>query len=628
MHRHRTRTRAFSQETFVMSETVPPLAPECKVADGAGQLEAILEAVADGVVVVDREGRVLHVNPVARELLCLDQRSTGVPRTINELGQPLNPRDERGQPLSEEKWSPFRALHGETLRGASAMDVTLRTPDGHEHLINESAAPVCDAQGQITGAVVILRDVTERRRQERQTREALNTLLAMAEALMHVEDAPTNTSPDSDMAPRPPQQHDPELSEQARRLAELACRVLVCRTVSIAAVEPETTLLHPVTVVGLSPALEAQWWASWSQPQHLDERFDPSTAAALRAGELVALARPRLPRWLWQRRPPAYPTRLAPMQVGDTLVGILAAEGIGDGERGLDGEPSPHWQALISAAARLGALVLDRKRLLRERATALASELALRETNEHMDTFVGIAGHELKTPLTSLMLALQLMERRVQHGVWRGPGDANEDNDDAEPLLANVALAKQQVEQLDRLVNDLLDASRVRTGKLELHREPVDLALIVRQAVEVQRLLTPTHDLLQQIPTALHVPVIADADRIKQVVTNYLSNALKYSPADRPVAVGIAVNDREVRVWVRDEGPGLPAEEQELIWERFHRAKGIVVQTGSGIGLGLGLYICRTIIERHQGYVGVESAPGRGATFWFTLPLARQEAGT
>jgi signal transduction histidine kinase len=601
------------------------------VAEDAGQLEAILEAVADGVVVFDREGHVLHVNPVARELLCLDQRSTGVPRTISELGRPLNPGDERGQPLPQEKWPPFRALRGETLRGADALDVTLRTPDGREHLINESAAPVCDAQGQITGAVVILRDVTERRRQERQTREALNALLAMAEALMHVEDAPTNTSPASDMAPRQPQQHDPELSEEARRLAELTCRVLACRTVSIAAVEPETTLLHPVTVVGLSPALEAQWWASWSQPQHLDERFDPSTVAALRAGELVALARPRLPRWPWQRRPPAYSTRLAPMRVSDTLVGILAVDSIGDGEKGQDSEPSPHWQALISAVARLGALVLDRKRLLRERATALASELALRETNEHMDTFVGIAGHELKTPLTSLMLGLQLMELRIQHliqhGVWRGRGDANDD-DDAEPLLAMVVLAGQQVERLDRLVNDLLDASRVQAGKLEFHQEPVDLALIVREAVEVQRLLTPTHDLLQQVPTALHVPVIADADRIRQVVTNYLSNALKYSPADRPVAVGIAVNDREVRVWVRDEGPGLPAEEQEQIWERFHRAKGIVVQSGSGIGLGLGLYICRTIIERHQGYVGVESAPGRGATFWFTLPLARQEAGT
>jgi signal transduction histidine kinase len=595
----------------------------------AGQLMAILEAVADGVVVFDREGRVLHDNLVARELLSLDQRHMGIPRTIREVGWPLNPRDERGQPLPEEQWPPLRALRGETLRGASALDIMLRTPDGRELLISESAAPVRDAQGQITGAVVILRDVTARRRLERQTQEALYAMLAMAEALMHVDDAPTNMRRAGDMAPRQPQQQDPALSEAARRLAELTCRVLGCRTVSITAVEPETALLHPVTVIGLSPAQEAHWWANWSQPQHLGARFDPSTETALRAGELVTQARPCLPRWPWQDSCPAYPTLLAPMQVGDTLVGILTVDSIGAEGRGQDGELSPHWQALIRAVARLGALVLDRHRLLRERAVALASELALRETNEHMDTFVGIAGHELKTPLTSLMLSLYLMERRIQHlikyRVGRGPGDANEDHEDAESLLAHAALAKQQGQRLDRLVNDLLDASRVRAGKLELHREPVDLALIVQEAVQEQRLLTPTRDLLQQVPTALRVPVMADADRIRQVVANYLSNALKYSPEDRPVAVGIAENDQEARVWVRDEGLGLPAEEQEQIWERFHRARGIAVQTGSGTGLGLGLYICRTIIERHQGHVGVESAPGRGSTFWFTVPLAGRE---
>lgn len=626
------RTRRFRQEARVASATVTPPAQERKLAEEAGQLTAILEAVADGVVVFDREGRVLHYNPMALELLSLDQRSTGIPRTISEVGRPLNPRDERGQPLAEEQWPPFRALRGEILRGSNAPDVIFHTHDGRELLISESAAPVRDMQGQITGAVVILRDVTERRRLERQTHEAFSALLAMAEALMHVEDAPTNTSPGSDMAPRQPQQRDPELAEVAQRLAELTCRVLACRTVSIAAVEPETALLYPVTVIGLSPAHEAQWWASWNRPQQLDERFDPSTVAALRAGELVARASQRLPRWPRQRRVSAYPTRLAPMRLGDTLVGILTVDSIGGGGSDQNGEPSPHGQVLISAAARLGALVLDRRRLLRERAAALASELALRETNEQMDTFVSIAGHELKTPLTSLILSLYLMEHRIQHliqhCVGRGPGDANEDNDDAEPLLATVGLARQQVERLDRLVNDLLDASRVRASKLELHREPVDLALIVQEAVEVQRLLTPTRDLLQQVPTALRVPVLADADRIRQVVANYLSNALKYSPADRPVAVGIAVNDRETRVWVRDEGLGLPTDEQERIWERFHRAKGIAMQSGSGIGLGLGLYICRTIIERHQGHVGVESAPGRGSTFWFTLPLARQEADT
>jgi len=102
---------------------------------------------------------------------------------------------------------------------------------------------------------------------------------------------------------------------------------------------------------------------------------------------------------------------------------------------------------------------------------------------------------------------------------------------------------------------------------------------------------------------------------------NYLTNALKYSAEDRPVEIGIEMEDWVARVWVRDAGPGIPSEEQDRVWERFHRVPGIEVQSGSGIGLGLGLHISRTIIERHRGHVGVESTPGVGATFWFTLPL-------
>jgi signal transduction histidine kinase len=118
---------------------------------------------------------------------------------------------------------------------------------------------------------------------------------------------------------------------------------------------------------------------------------------------------------------------------------------------------------------------------------------------------------------------------------------------------------------------------------------------------------------------------MADAQRIGQVVTNYLTNALKYSPADRPVTVGLLVDDQQAQLWVRDQGPGLSPEDQERIWERFHQVKGIEVQSGSGVELGLGLHICRTIIEQHHGQVGVQSVRGEGSTFWFSLQLAMPE---
>jgi signal transduction histidine kinase len=188
-----------------------------------------------------------------------------------------------------------------------------------------------------------------------------------------------------------------------------------------------------------------------------------------------------------------------------------------------------------------------------------------------------------------------------------------------------VEQAERQEERMDQLVNDLLDVSRVRAGKLELHLESTDLVGIVRETVGEIRRIHPDRMIQLTFPEEGQVPVRVDPFRLGQVLTNYLTNALKYSAADRPVAVDLAVEGQEARVAVRDEGPGIPAREQERIWERFHRVKGIEVQNGIGVGLGLGLPICRAIIEQHQGQTGVQSAPGHGSTFWFSLPLSPLE---
>ncbi|HEX8996107.1 MAG TPA: HAMP domain-containing sensor histidine kinase [Ktedonobacterales bacterium] len=261
-----------------------------------------------------------------------------------------------------------------------------------------------------------------------------------------------------------------------------------------------------------------------------------------------------------------------------------------------------------------------RRRAVTEHADAQARELALSEMNARTDEFLSIASHELRSPLTSLKMALQMGERRLERlANQKMPSD--ELARELGVVQRLLATARQQVDRQDQLVGDLLDVSRIRANRLEYRIAACDLASIVYNAVEEQRLSWPERAIMLDAPEA-PAPVEADAQRIGQVVTNYLTNALKYSAKDAPVEVSLRIADGQARVAVRDSGPGLTAEQQRHIWDRFHRVPGITQQSGSGAGLGLGLHISRTIVAHHGGDVGIESMPKQGSTFWFTLPLA------
>ena len=586
---------------------------EREVSERAAQLEAIFESIADGVIVTDAQGRLLHLNQSFRTLLGLEVETKGL--TLPDLQRIAGFAlfNEQGQPITEAECPITSILQGEVLTGKKHVNFFVHTRAGREVLINGSGAPVRGKSGRLLGAVQVWRDVTEQHRLEQHTRDALCALLEMAEVLVHVQAVPSQAEPISEQALQ--QRPDPTLSAVARRLAELTRRVLGCQHVSLVTVEPETLVLHPLAVVGLCADQEAQWWANWNQRPHcLEEHLPSSMVAALQAGDPVTLDRTHPPKCGWQQLSSAQTSLLTPICIGEALGGVLEVDYGAEDDRAT----CPNARVLSKAVARLSALVLERERLLLERAEARANELALRETTQQMDTFLGMAGHELKNPLAILKLSTQLATRRLHQLVNHEVVAARE----VEAVLHPLASMGYQVERLERLVNDVLDVSRVRAGKLDLRPAFAELTTIVRKAVEEQREIAPTRVLRLRVPHNERAMIYADADRIGQVVTNYLTNALKYSPEDRPVFVGLEVNGHEARVWVRDEGPGLPLEEQARIWDRFHRAKGIEVQGGTGVGLGLGLHICRTIIERQQGQVGVVSAPGQGSTFWFTLPLA------
>ncbi len=298
---------------------------------------------------------------------------------------------------------------------------------------------------------------------------------------------------------------------------------------------------------------------------------------------------------------------------------------------------SPHTMSLIPpeavgiallllATLRPAVFFLEQEQLRRERDAARAQESALRIANERMEAFLGMVAHELKTPLTSLIANVHLMARRLD--AMMRPDISREDSARAATLLRTlVERCEQSLERIRQLVEDVLDEMRVRNGRLTVRLEPRNLASIVGEAVTEQAALNPERA-IRWVAEGSLVRVLVDGSRIEQVVANYVSNALKFSRADQPVEVRLCTVHGMARVTVHDQGVGIPLADQPHIWERFYRAAGADWQSGSQIGFGIGLYISKAIIDRHQGQVGIESAPGQGTTVWFTLPLASPPASS
>jgi PAS domain S-box-containing protein len=247
---------------------------------------------------------------------------------------------------------------------------------------------------------------------------------------------------------------------------------------------------------------------------------------------------------------------------------------------------------------------------------------ARKEVERQKDLFLGMTGHELKTPLAVLRGTLQLVQRRLKR-ITTTEQVSPEWKRFAQDLTKELEDLVRQIDVQTRLINDLLDVSLITTNTLKLELRRCELGSIVRETIKDWRVIAPERSLLLEVPEHPAVVVLADRERISQVVSNYVTNALRYSRPDQPVHIGLTIEEGVARVWVRDQGPGLSVEAQKEIWQRFHQVREVPVLSGSEKGLGLGLYICQMLIAQHQGEVGVESTPGEGSTFWFTLPLVQ-----
>jgi signal transduction histidine kinase len=241
--------------------------------------------------------------------------------------------------------------------------------------------------------------------------------------------------------------------------------------------------------------------------------------------------------------------------------------------------------------------------------------------------FLSMASHELRTPLTAVSGFMQIARRRMSR--MAGADDIPQPwRDEAQKSDQTLEMANRQAKKLARLIDELLDVSRLQQGRVEMRLAEIDLAEVLREVAERMRLLSKGHDIEAKIGGS--APIVADRDRIEQVFENLVGNAIKYSPESGRIDVSLRVNGTSANVSVRDEGIGIAPGEVEKIFGLFYRSPD--PRADHVGGLGLGLYISREIVSRHHGKLWAERNADAGMTFHVTLPLAqvksREEART
>ncbi|MCU0519590.1 MAG: ATP-binding protein [Anaerolineae bacterium] len=281
--------------------------------------------------------------------------------------------------------------------------------------------------------------------------------------------------------------------------------------------------------------------------------------------------------------------------------GLLAAQG-----RTLyvEGELRRRNGSVVSLAITYAPLIARSGQLLNIIGTA-RDITRFREADTLKDTFISVVSHELKTPVAIIKGYSETLRRP----------EARRDPAMVEEMLGGIT---QEADRLAHLVDDLLDASRLQAGGLPFRDvDDVDLRDLAERVAERYRPRTKKHSLSLEFP-ADFPSVLGDAQRLEQVLDNLVSNAIKYSPRGGHVTISGRATPAEILLSVSDEGVGIPLDEQERIFDRFHRVEG--PETRAVAGTGLGLYLTRAIVEAHGGRCWVVSTPGRGSTFYLALP--------
>jgi PAS domain S-box-containing protein len=543
-------------------------------------LELVIEQSAEGIVVVDELGVQRVVNSAAREQHGLNERSGQWDKTSS--AETID-----GRPLREAEAPLARAATGEVVREARWR---VRYKDGSTRVLVGTATPLRHDDGSPAGAVLMTRDDTERLAFEERQTATLQALRRSETRLRLLSDASRELGESF---------HDTEST--LRRVTELAASDVATYCVADLLQRDQTVLRvaaahHDGARADLTNALTSYpprgellrvvRSVAESGRSTLIREVQPSDYARF-AHDATHLA-------IIQALAPRS-AMLVPVTSGETVVAVVSFVLCDPIRRYANDD-----LAMAEELARRASAALEKTRLF----------AAAKEAVFVRDEFLSIASHELKTPLTTLMLQVEAFERRL--------GDLT--RDEARTTVQNrIAVIRRQLERLHRLVTELLDLSRIIGGRLRLDLQLVDFGEVVRQVLSDLREHGELLHAETQVELDLEPGISGQWDRVRleQVVGNLVSNAVKYG-AGRPVIVSLRRQEDTAVLSVVDHGIGIPEADQARIFGRFERA----ASTRHYGGLGLGLYIVNQIVEAMGGAVDVVSAPGRGARFTVALPVS------
>jgi PAS domain S-box-containing protein len=534
------------------------------------RLGIVLEGVSDGISMQDASGRVVYANGQAA-------RSCGYASPAEMLAAPPSDLVERfalfdkdDSPLSHEELPNRRVLAGEE-RSERLVHVRDRRSNRDWWSFVQARA-VHDADGRLEAVVSIWHDATSHQRREEELELLADAGVLLSSTLDH--------------------------EVTLRKLAEL----IVPRLADWCSIDlVEGDALRSLVVAHSDPA-------KVQMARLLRERYPPALSAETGATQVVRTGRSELyaeitDELLVRGAQDAEHLRIA-RELGLQSAMIVPIARPGEPALGaitfVSAESGRRYDradlALAEELARRAALAFDNARLYR----------AARDAISLRDEFLSVAGHELKTPLAAMLLQLQSLARLAERGDL-----ASNDERARNRLRKTVALGSR----LDRLVRELLDVSRITSGRLTLQRDDCDLVALVREVagrLEDEAVLAGCHMLLR-----LDGQVVGcwDGARLDQVATNLISNAIKYGRG-KPIEAAVEVIGGKARLTVRDHGIGIPPEHQARIFGRFERA----VSDHNYGGIGLGLWIVRQIVDGHGGQVHLQSTVGEGSTFVVELP--------